>query len=431
MILLLEVLAVVLLLACGAMGFWIAYLSRAGEAVRGKDKELQARIKLLEDETARLRLKGPGAPLPPPPPPVSEESFPMKDVLLYLPDGLIVVDTELRVVFVNLAAERILSLPSVEAEGQPFWDVVKLREEGGKALGESNCPLSVVLQRKIQSIRGGDTLVTRHNLEIPVAATLAPILDSEDKARGAIYLFRDISEAKQVDRLRDEFVTNVSHELRTPLTVIKGYVELLMEEFGDTFMPSQKDFLKVINEESDRLAKLIDGILEFGQARTGEVGLRQEQFSLLEVIEDSLKFFTPPAVRKEIVITRKLPPDLSPIKGDKNAIRFALDQLIDNAIKFTPEKGTVAVELGGWKLEDGVWKVELSIRDSGIGIAPETLPHIFDRFYRAEQKVHTLQGTGIGLSIVKEIIELHGGTIDVQSTPGQGSKFTIRLPMVL
>jgi two-component system phosphate regulon sensor histidine kinase PhoR len=426
--LLLEILAVMLLLACGTMGFWVAYLSRHAEAARKKAEESLARVKFLEDETVRLRLKaGPQLPLSQ----VPEEPFSTKDILLHVPDGLVVVDSELQVVFTNLAAERILGLPSVEADGRPFWEVVKLRDESGKTLGESDCPLAVILERRIHSVRGGDVLITSYNPEIPVAATLAPILGPEGASRGAIYLFRDISEAKQVDRLRDEFVTNVSHELRTPLTVIKGYVELLMEEFGDTFMPSQKDFLKVINEESDRLAKLIDGILEFGKARTGEIGLRQEQFNLLEVIEDSIKFFTPPAVRKEIKITRKLPPDLSPIKGDKNAIRFALDQLMDNAIKFSPEKGTVAVEIGGWKLEDNVWKVELSIRDSGIGIGPETLPHIFDRFYRAEQKVHTLQGTGIGLSIVREIIELHGGTITVQSTPGQGSQFTIRLPMSL
>lgn len=436
MTLLLEIAAFLLLLACGALGFYVAYLSRNAENAKKKEEELLARVKLLEDEEARLRLKGPGgaagpAPAPLPPPKTSEASFSLKEILLHVPDGLVVTDSELRVIFANLAAERIIGLPSVEAEGQLFWDVVKLHEEDGKALGEANCPLNVVLEHRIPLVRDSDLLSTRYNTEVPVAATLAPILGSEGKSRGAIYLFRDISQAKQVDRLRDEFVTNVSHELRTPLTVIKGYVELLMEEFGDTFMPSQKDFLKVINEESDRLAKLIDSILEFSQAKTGEVGLRQEQFNLLEILEDSIKFFTPPAVKKDIRIARKLPPDLSPIKGDKNAIRFAMDQLMDNAIKFTPEKGTVSVEVGGWKLEDGLWKVELSIRDSGIGIGPEVLPHIFDRFYRAEQKVHTLQGTGIGLATVKEIIELHGGTISVESIPGQGSKFTVRLPMII
>jgi two-component system phosphate regulon sensor histidine kinase PhoR len=428
--LLLEFLAVALLLVCGMMGFWISHLARAAEGVREKERELQGRVKLLEDETVRLRLKGDSLPKLPSPQ-GSEDLLFLKDALLHVPDGMVVVDSKLRVIFLNLAAERILGLPSRKAIEHPFWEVVQLREEGGQVLGEPNCPLTAVLERKAHSVRGDDILVTPYNPELPVAATLAPILDCEGRTQGAIYLFRDISEAKQVDRLRDEFVTNVSHELRTPLTVIKGYIELLMEEFGDTFLPSQKDFLNVINEESDRLAKLIDSILEFGQARTGEVGLRQEQFNLLEVIEDSIKFFTPSAVRKEIELKRTLPADLSPIKGDRNAVRFALDQLLDNAIKFTPEKGTVAVELGGWKLEDGVWKVELSICDTGIGIAPESLPHIFDRFYRAEQKVHTLQGTGIGLSVVKEIIELHGGTIDVQSTPGQGSKFTIRLPMIL
>jgi PAS domain S-box-containing protein len=433
MILLFEVLAFLLLIACGGMGLWIAYLSRTSEASKAKAEELRTRIKALEDEAARLRLRAaqPFAPPPPSPPKAEEGNVSPRDILLSVPDGLIVADLEHHIVLLNLAAEKIIGLPADQAEGQLFWEVVKLREEDGKELGESGCPLAVVRERKTVLRRESDILTTRYGTEVPLSAVLAPVLDRKEKLCGAVYLFRDISEAKQVDRFRDEFVTNVSHELRTPLTVIKGYIELLMEEFGDTFMPSQKDFLKVINEESDRLAKLIDSILEFSQAKTGEVGLRQEQFDLLEVLEDAIKFFTPPAVKKEIQILHKFPQDLSPIKGDRNAIRFAIDQLMDNAIKFTPEKGTVAVDVGGWKLEDGVWKVEISIRDTGSGIAPENLPRIFDRFYRAEQKVHTLQGTGIGLAVVKEIIELHGGTIDVQSTVGQGSKFTIRLPMTL
>jgi two-component system, OmpR family, phosphate regulon sensor histidine kinase PhoR len=432
MTLLFEIVSVFLLLACGGLGFWVAFLSHTAESAKGKEEGYTSRIKLLEDEAVRLRLKAVPVAIPiPTPENPKEERSQQQDILRHMPEGLVMTDPDLRIAFINLAAERIIGLPAAQVEGQPFWEVVKLREEEGKALGEANCPLTVALERKAPLSRENDILSTSYGSEIPVAASIAPILGPEEKPTGVIYLFRDISQAKQVDRLRDEFVTNVSHELRTPLTVIKGYIELLMEEFGDTFMPSQKDFLKVINEEADRLAKLIDGILEFSQAKTGEVGLRQEQFNLLEVLQDSITFYTPPAVKKEIQLLRKLPPDLSPIKGDRNAIRFALDQLMDNAIKFTPEKGTVTVEVGGWKLEEGVWKVELSIQDSGMGIPPDALPHIFDRFYRGEQKVHTLQGTGIGLSIVKEIIELHGGTIDVQSTPSKGSKFTIRLPMVL
>jgi len=161
----------------------------------------------------------------------------------------------------------------------------------------------------------------------------------------------------------------------------------------------------------------------------GQIGLRHENVDIVKLLNLVAADMEPAAVAKGVKLVRKIPESLSPCKGDFTALRFAFSHILDNAIKFTPEGGTVTVETGGWRLEDALWKLEVHITDTGVGISPNDLPHIFDRFYRTDQKVHTKQGTGIGLSVVKEIVQTHSGTISVESELRKGSRFTVRLPM--
>jgi signal transduction histidine kinase len=235
-------------------------------------------------------------------------------------------------------------------------------------------------------------------------------------------------QAEDYNKLRDEFVTNISHELRTPLTVIKGYAEILYEEAKTAESP-QADLMKVIVDEGERLAGILDSILNFRQASSGMLGLRDEKVDIIALISTVVHDIEPKAVKQNIKISQKVPASLSPSRGDFNALRFALSNIVDNAVKFTPENGSVTVETGGWRLEDAMWKMEIHVTDTGVGIAPEVLPHIFEKFYRTDQKVHTLQGTGIGLSLTKEILETHGGSIHVESTVGKGTRVTMGLPM--
>ena len=246
---------------------------------------------------------------------------------------------------------------------------------------------------------------------------------------GIGWMFIPKSQAVDYNRLRDEFVTNISHELRTPLTVIRGYAEILHEEASASHEPGE-EFLNVILQESDRLNGILESILNFREASSGQIGLRPEKVDILLLLNTVINDLEPKAKSKGITIARKFPEGMAPGKGDFNALRFAFNHILDNAVKFSPQGGTVTAEVGEVVLVDSVWKQEINIIDHGVGISKEDLPHIFERFYRTDQKVHTLQGTGIGLSLAKEIVETTGGSISVESTVGKGSRFTVQLANV-
>jgi two-component system sensor histidine kinase VicK len=429
MILLFEIIAFLLLLACGGLGFWVAYLSRNAELNRKKEEELQARVKLLEDEEARLRLKGAAGPMPTPlpPPKASEEPFSVRDILLHVPDGLVVTDANVRIVFANLTAERIIGLPAAEANGQLFWEVVKLHEEDGKVLGEANCPLAVVLERRTLLVRGSDILTTRYNTEVSLAASLAPVLDLEGKSRGAIYLFRDISEAKQVDRLRDEFVTNVSHELRTPLTVIKGTIETLQDGAMDDHR-GRGPLLSSMARETERLIKLVNDLLILTRADAGALNLQMVPVDLGELIRLRCERFDRAANQHQVNLHFMInsPPGQEAISvfADPDRIAQVLDNLLDNAIRYSPPEGEVSVTLD----REGD-QIACRVTDQGPGIPAEHPPLIFERFYRANQaRGRGDGGIGLGLSIAQGLVVAHGGRIAAYSVEGKGTTVAFWLP---
>jgi signal transduction histidine kinase len=241
-------------------------------------------------------------------------------------------------------------------------------------------------------------------------------------------MFQPKNQSMDYNQLREEFITNISHELRTPLTVIKGYAEILYED-AKAGGHEQADLMKVIVDEGDRLAGLLDSIINFKQASSGMMGLRQEKVDIIVLLNTVIHDLETKAAKKEITVIKKIPLTLAPSRGDFNALRFAFSNIMDNAVKFNTRGGSITVETGGWRLEDGMWKMQVHISDTGTGIAPEVMPHIFEKFYRTDQKVHTIQGTGIGLSLTKEILETHGGNIAVESSEGKGTRVTVSLPM--
>ncbi|HBE72889.1 MAG TPA: hypothetical protein DDW31_02125 [candidate division Zixibacteria bacterium] len=334
-----------------------------------------------------------------------------------LPASLILAEPDGRIAFANAMVERMTGWKPGDLAGKNWNAVfnqpgpaVQPREkalEGGDAIDNE--------QDYIVSQDGREVLVSSHYWRLAKLNRLG-------------WLFTARSQAGDYDKLKDEFVTNISHELRTPLTVIKGYAEILHEDAVANHQQNA-ELLKIIVDEGERLNTILDGIINYRQASMGQIGLRHESVDLVKLLNSVAGDMEPLARNKGVALVRKVPESLSPCKGDFTALRFTFSHLLDNAIKFTPEGGTVTIETGGWRLEDALWKLEVHVADTGIGIDVKDIPHIFDRFYRTDQKVHTRQGTGIGLSVVKEIIETHSGTISVESAPGKGSRFTVRLPM--
>lgn len=340
-----------------------------------------------------------------------------QQILNGLPAALILAEPDGRIAYANAMVEKLTGWKAGDLAGRD-WN------QTFNPPGPSAVPREKALEGAEVSDNEQDTVKARDGGEVLVSSHYWRL----SRLNRLGWLFAARKQAVDYDKLKDEFVTNISHELRTPLTVIKGYAEILYEDAAAS-QQQNAELLKIIVDEGERLSTILDGIINYRQASMGQIGLRHENVDLVRLLNSVAGDMEPMAKAKGVRLERKVPESLSPCKGDFTALRFAFSHLLDNAIKFTPEGGTVTIETGGWRLEDALWKLEVHVTDTGIGIDPKDIPHIFDRFYRTDQKVHTRQGTGIGLSVVKEIVETHSGTISVESAPGKGSRFTVRLPM--
>jgi PAS domain S-box-containing protein len=347
-----------------------------------------------------------------------EEAGKFQRIVNEIPVGLVLADYEGKIFYANQGMESITGWMAKDVLGKDWNGVFKSPGSDPSGRIESRLVASDKAEKEQEII------VAKDGRDITVNSRLWKY----DSGKKLGWVFLSASPAVDYNKLRDEFVTNISHELRTPLTVIKGYAEILYDETKKTDQQNA-ELVKVVLDESERLANILDSILNFRYASSGQIGLRKEKVDILHLLNTVVSDLSNKAKKKNINIVKKLPESVSPAKGDINALRFAFSQILDNAIKFTGEGGNVTVETGGWRLEDGLWKMEINFIDTGVGISPEDLPHIFEKFYRTDQKVHTLQGTGIGLSLCKEIIETNGGSISVESIVGKGSHFSVSLPM--
>ncbi|MEW6618986.1 MAG: ATP-binding protein [bacterium] len=224
--------------------------------------------------------------------------------------------------------------------------------------------------------------------------------------------------------MKSEFVSIVSHEIRSPLTTMKEFVSLILDEIPGKINKTQTEFLTIINENINRLTRLINNMLDITRIESGRMELNCQEMNINSVAEDIIKLFQTQAAEKDISIKNLLPQDLPTVYADVDKISQVLTNLIDNAIKFTKESGTVTIK--GKKVNN---QVEISIIDTGIGIAKEDFPLIFDKFHRLELPTNQkVRGTGLGLSISKAIVEIHHGKIRVESELEKGSNFTFSLP---
>ncbi len=344
----------------------------------------------------------------------------IKTVWDSLPAGLLLINKqEGKVLSMNSEAERITGFRAIEIVGRS-WEQTLTSPQNPF---QDNPRIQAIKDRDPAEIEQ-DKIILKDGTELEVHSRLWNLPGGQRIG----WMFYPKGQAMDYNQLREEFITNISHELRTPLTVIKGYAEILYED-AKSSGHEQADLMKVIVDEGDRLAGLLDSIINFRQASSGMLGLRQEKVDIIILLNTVIHDLEPKSAKKSIKIIKKIPATLAPSRGDFNALRFAFSNILDNAVKFNSQGGSVTVETGGWRLEDGMWKMQVHISDTGAGIAPEVMPHIFEKFYRTDQKVHTIQGTGIGLSLTKEILETHGGNIAVESAEGKGTKVTVSLLM--
>lgn len=354
---------------------------------------------------------------------LSSERNKFESVIMSIADGVIVFDKEDTIQIVNPAARRLLNRSGDELIGQKaayIWDL-KNSTLNEKIIDYLNS-LKLNLPDYTNDYINFETNIENKNLKF----FITPLYDSNDEKLGAVMVIQDRTKEAEIELIKQEFISNVSHELRTPITSIKCYVDTLCSHTHKIDENTKGEFLTVINEETDRLSKLVNDVLELSRLESPSVKLQLSLQDIYPPIDFAFKSIIVLAQRKNINLVKDIEENLPLLNINQENIERILINLLSNAIKYTSGNGTIKLSV---KRDNNI--VNFQVIDNGIGIQEEHLPLIFERFYRVENKVHTVKGTGLGLTIVKKSVEQHGGKLSVRSKYGEGSVFEFYLPVPL
>ena len=365
-------------------------------------------------------------------------------------DAVIATDVSGRVVFMNTVAERLTGWNTDLAEGRDCRDVFHVLDERRRRPA-ADAVSRVLADGKAVAFGASSVLVSADRTERPIDESAAPIRDSEGRIIGVVLVFRDISERRRVElerqaaaaererlldaeraaraeaerasRVKDEFVAMVSHELRTPLNAILGWTQLLTRGHADA--ATMERGLDIVAKNTRLQARLISDLLDISRIVSGKLQLELHTIDLQQLVADAIATVRPEAETRRIAVNQHLDTRVRGVTGDPVRLQQVLWNLLSNAVKFTPDGGRIDVALRGMP-----GHAEITVADNGTGIHPDMLPHVFERFHQADRSItRRFGGLGLGLSIVKHLVELHGGTARAASAGvGLGATFTITLP---
>ncbi|MBN2482871.1 MAG: HAMP domain-containing protein [Candidatus Omnitrophica bacterium] len=372
---------------------WVSTNDEIGElakTINYMSEQIKSRIEEVMSSTARL-----------------------KAVLLSMFEGVMVVDGDGSILLMNHTLQNLWSINSDPAGKKPL-EVIR------------NIEIQEITDDVLQHKRA----VTTRELSIfipqeKVLLVYATPVIRQRQIEGAVLVFHDVTELKRLERVRRDFVANVSHELRTPIASIKGYAETLLEGALQD-KENAEDFVRIIYSDADRLAWLIDDILDLSKIESGKLKLDLKPCNIPPVLDRVVSGLKKYAEKNTITIEKDIPADIPAVLGDENRLAQVLLNLIDNAIKYNRKGGRIYIRA---RSQEKLVRIEVT--DTGIGIPSSDVPRIFERFYRVDKaRSRELGGTGLGLSIVKHIIVAHGGEVFVKSELGTGSTFSFTVPRV-
>lgn len=362
---------------------------------RRKAEEIQAQI-LVEAEEAREKLDA---------------------ILKSVGDGLLVADLAGRIVLMNQAAERLLGTspsPPASMRIETLLTEERVRQQivAARTLGEEQAPLEWEVG-------------TRKGIGFQILKVRSmPLRTAEGRLSGTITLLQDITREHELDQLKDEFISTAAHELRTPLTSVIGYVELLLKKDEYAFSPGEEEeFLELIYQKSETLSKIIDDLLDLSRIRAGKlIILKKSPEDLSALLSEIVASYREMSRKHDIVLELSEPPLRFSLDAGK--IRQVMENLLSNAVKFSPAGGRILVSV--LRLDD---EVQVTVADQGIGMRPEQIERVFEKFYRADASTTAVSGFGLGMHIVRSIVEAHGGRIWVESDVGKGTQVHFNLPL--
>jgi two-component system phosphate regulon sensor histidine kinase PhoR len=344
---------------------------------------------------------------------IGEQSSLQQAVLASMKEGVLALDYDEKILLLNKTAGEILGINDETAHGKTLQEVVRISEIQKffrKIISEGNPQeAEIIIQHEKDKF-------------LQLSGTL--LYDVDEKALGALVVFNDISNLKHLDTIKKDLVANVSHELKTPITTIKGFIETLREGAIDDPKNAER-FLNIIAKHIERLNLIIDDLLILSKLEDRADETRTKEEHILPVLRSVIEDYELKASEKKITIEVECDEELTG-SINKNLMEQAIGNLIDNAVKYSDKKTKIQV-IAGKENSDLV----ISVKDEGYGISEEHMPRLFERFYRIDKgRSREEGGTGLGLAIVKHIINAMNGSIEVSSTPGKGSEFTIRIPQV-
>ena len=367
-------------------------LAELGRTLNHVASRFQDRIQALESERAKVSA-----------------------ILNSMVEGVMALDHHGRILVTNLSACRILELDEDEVEGQSLLEVVRNRELADLVEWCRTLNNAERCRREVELHTANHRILEVNAMPLPLS----------DNLQGIVLVLHDITELRRLEQVRAEFVANVSHELRTPLTAIKGYLETLLDE-SPVEPATHRRFLEVAHTHADRLGRLVNDLMNLSDIETGKVTLHLNSVYLSDVVNEVSGIFEKEANKKGITLMNHVPPDLQ-AQADRDRLSQILVNLVDNAVKYTSNNGQIS-----FTVQSGVnaGLVTLRVQDTGQGIPSTDLPRITERFYRVDKaRSREEGGTGLGLAIVKHLIQLHSGTLVIDSELGRGTTIEITLPV--
>ena len=344
----------------------------------------------------------------------------IETIIQSMADGLIAVDADKHVLAFNREAEQLTGLQSSDVIGEPVEEVIKTRDSQGQ---EVRLPIYDLADGSVAG-----AFIESKGTSIPVAVTCAVLLGDDGELAGGVAVLRNMTREREIERMKSEFLSNISHELRTPMTPIKGYAEIL----GRKDLPPGKaqQFAKGILESTARLERIVQLLVDFSAMEAGRLSPRTTPVDVGALVTDVAGQWKGRMPRHELVVDVKA--RLPKVLGDERLLRRSIDEILDNAVKFSPDGGTIRLVAKGAASPNGSSRrraVEVSVTDEGIGISADDLHKIFSDFHQLDgSETRTYGGLGLGLAFVQRIVEAHSGSVEVQSEPDEGTTFTMTIP---
>ncbi|MCX6563091.1 MAG: response regulator [Candidatus Aminicenantes bacterium] len=340
----------------------------------------------------------------------------LRTIIGCMADGVLVTNLERQLVLWNAAAVKMLRLSGTDEPGRPLSHYVKapsINEALQNVLSSKDAGLAMISQE-----------IRLEDPELVLMAQMAPVRDEAGTLLGAVTVLRDITKLKEIEKIKSQFVSMVAHELRSPLAAIEGWLDVVLSGAAGDDERKKEAWLERAKERAHSLLALVNDLLEISKIEAGKVALKMESVQVADIIRKLVDFLKPEADRKALSFTIQMPEALPTVQADVQDMEKLFTNLISNAIKYNVDKGSVTIEA----TVDAQY-VGFHVRDTGIGMAPEHLPRIFDDFFRIEDKrTSKISGTGLGLTIAKKIVDSHFGHLEVKSRPDQGSTFSVYLP---